>query len=199
MHVAVFDTFADWEIGYATAHLRRASWQREPGRYDVVTVGTTRDPVVTMGGMRIVPDVTIDEVEPADSAMLILAGGDHWGEDSTAPFRHAARRFVEAGVPVAAVCGATFGLAIEGLLDARPHTSNAAVYLQSSGYAGGAHFVDEPVVDDGGVITGSGAAPVEVAKAVLGRLGVYEPAVLESWFKLYGHRDPAGFYELMAV
>jgi len=39
VHVAVFDTLADWEIGYATAHIRRDSWQREPGRYPVVTVG----------------------------------------------------------------------------------------------------------------------------------------------------------------
>jgi hypothetical protein len=28
VHVAVFDTLADWEIGYATAHIRRDSWQR---------------------------------------------------------------------------------------------------------------------------------------------------------------------------
>jgi hypothetical protein len=32
VHVAVFDTLADWEIGYATAHIRRGQWQREPGR-----------------------------------------------------------------------------------------------------------------------------------------------------------------------
>ena len=39
MHVAVFDTLADWEIGYATAHIRRDQWQREPGRYSITTVG----------------------------------------------------------------------------------------------------------------------------------------------------------------
>jgi len=40
VHVAVFDTFADWETGYATAHIRRPSWQREPGRYAVAKAAT---------------------------------------------------------------------------------------------------------------------------------------------------------------
>ena len=39
MHVAVFDTLADWEIGYATAHILRDQWQREPGRSSITTVG----------------------------------------------------------------------------------------------------------------------------------------------------------------
>src|SRR6266576_774751 len=164
VHVAVFDTFADWEVGYATAHIRSRNWQREPGRYSITTVGPTREPVTTMAG-----------------------------------FRAAARRFLAAGVPVAAICGATFGLALEGLLDDRAHTSNAAEYLALSGYAGGDRFVAEPAVVDGDLITASGVAPVHFARAIFERLAVYTAGVATSWFKLYGDRDPAGFYELMAV
>jgi putative intracellular protease/amidase len=199
VHVAVFDTLADWEIGYVTAHITKPLWQREPGRFKVVTVGLSAAPVTTMGGLRVVPDMTLDQLRPADSAMLILPGGDTWTDDAMAPFRTAARRFLEAGVPVAAICGATFALALEGLLDDRPHTSNAREYLAMSGYAGGALFRDEPVVVDGPLITGSGVAPVHFAKAIFEVLGSYEPSVATSWFKLYGNRDPAGFYELMAV
>jgi putative intracellular protease/amidase len=199
VHVAVFDTFADWETGHATAHIRRDSWQRQPGRYAVTTVGPTREPVTTMGGLRIVPDIALDELRPQDSAMLILAGGDLWGEDSMAGFRAAARQFLAAGVPVAAICGATFGLALEGLLDDRAHTSNDAGYLALTGYAGGGRYVAEPAVTDGDLITASGVAPAHFARAIFERLEIYTPAVAASWFKLYGDRDPAGFYELMAV
>src|SRR5215831_7161456 len=87
VHVAVFDTFADWEIGYATAHIRHDHWQRQPGRYSIVTVGPARGPVTTMGGLCIMPDIGLDELRPEDSAMLILAGGDRWAEDSMAGFR----------------------------------------------------------------------------------------------------------------
>ena len=199
VHLAVFDTFADWEVGYATAHIRSGSWQREPGRYSITTVGPTREPVTTMGGMRIMPGIALDELRPQDSAMLILAGGDTWGEDSMAGFRAAARQFLTAGVPVAAICGATFGLALEGLLDDRAHTSNAAEYLALTGYAGGDRFVAEPAVVDGDLITASGVAPVHFAQAIFERLAVYTAEVAASWFKLYGDRDAAGFYELMAV
>jgi putative intracellular protease/amidase len=199
VHLAVFDTFADWETGYATAHIVRPQWQKTPGRYRVVTVALTREPVTTMGGIRITPDITLAELKPEDSAMLILAGGDTWGTEAMTPFTDAARRFLDAGVPVAAACGATFGLAVAGLLDNRAHTSNAAEYLAASGYGGGDRFRDEPAVVDGALITASGVAPVHFARAILDRLGVYEPSVLQSWFKLYAHRDPAGFFELLAV
>src|SRR5260370_30631208 len=199
VHVGVFDPLADWEIGYAPAHIRSGQWQREPGRYSVCTVGPAREPVTTMGGLRIPPDMALGELRPQDSAMLILAGGDHWAEAEMAGSRTAARQSRAAGVPVAAICGATFGLALEGLLDDRAHTSNAAEYLAYSGYAGGRRFLAEPAVTDGDLITASATAPVHFARAIFSRLGLYEPGVAASWFKLYADRDPAGFYELMSA
>ena len=198
VHVAAYDTFVDWEIGYAIAHINKPLWHRQPGRFAVTTVGATRDPITTMGGMRIVPDTALDEVGPQDSAMLILAGSDIWSTDQFTPFADKARGFLDAGVPVAAICGATGGLALAGLLDDREHTSNAAEFLQGVGYAGGHLYRDEPAVTDRDLITASANAPVEFARAILERLEVFEPNVLASWFKLYGQRDPAGFYELMA-
>ena len=198
VHVAAYDTFVDWEIGYAIAHINKPLWHRQPGRFAVTTVGATRDPITTMGGMRIVPDTALDEVGPQDSAMLILAGSDIWSTDQFTPFADKAREFLDAGVPVAAICGATGGLALAGLLDDREHTSNAAEFLQGVGYAGGHLYRDEPAVTDRDLITASANAPVEFARAILERLEVFEPNVLNSWFKLYGQRDPAGFYELMA-
>src|ERR1700749_1581175 len=199
VHVAVFDPSAGWEVGYGTAQIRSGSWPREPGRSSITTVGPTREPVTTMGGMRIMPGIALEELRPQDSAMLILAGGETWGEDAMAGFRAAAPQFLAAGVPVAAICGATFGLALEGLLDDRAHTSNAAEYLALTGYAGGDRLVAEPAVVDGALIPASGVAPVHFARAIFERLAVYTSEVASSWFKLYGDRDPAGFYELMAA
>jgi putative intracellular protease/amidase len=200
VHMAVYDTLADWEVGFATAHINNQSWQRQPGRYAVVTVGESADPVTTMGGARITPDVVLGEVRPQESAMLILPGADTWlHEGGNAAFARKAREFLEARVPVAAICGATAGLAAEGLLEGRRHTSNAAEFLAATGYGGGDHYADAPAVTDGDVITASATAPVEFAREVLARLDVYEPAVLAAWYKLYGLRDPAGYFELMAA
>jgi putative intracellular protease/amidase len=191
--MAVYNTLADWEVGAATAHINRDLWQREPGTFQVRTVGLTAEPVTTMGGMRIVPDVVLADLAPADSAMLILAGADTWESGELVPFARKAREFLDAGVPVAAICGATFGLPAEGLLDTRAHTSNAVEYLAYSGYSGADRFVPESAVTDGDLITASGTTPFAFAREVLARLGVYEPHVLDAWYRLYGHSDPAGF------
>ncbi|WP_067702340.1 type 1 glutamine amidotransferase family protein [Nocardia jejuensis] len=196
VHLAVYDTFSDWETGYATAHIHRELWQREPGTWQVKTVGPSIEPVTSMGGMRIVPDLALADLAPQDSAMLILPGSATWETGALAAFADKAREFLAAGVPVAAICGATFGLASAGLLDARAHTSNAAQYLAMSGYSGGEHFSHEPAVIDGDLITATGTSPVDFARAIFARLELFEPRVLEAWFALYKDNDPAGFFAL---
>jgi putative intracellular protease/amidase len=198
VHVAVYDTLADWEVGYATAHIRKPTWHKHPGRFEIRTVGATTAPVTTMGGMRITPDLALDDLTPGDSAMLILPGNDIWPGEQFVPFADKAREFLAAGTQVAAICGATGGLARAGLLDDRAHTSNAREFLASLDYGGAELYRDEPAVTDGDLITANSTAPVEFARAILARLDVYEPSVLASWTKLYGEQDPAGFYELMA-
>jgi putative intracellular protease/amidase len=199
LHLALLDTMADWEVGYLTAHLRNGQFQLQPGSFRVVTVGPTDAPVTTMGGLRVLPDITLDSLDPAASAMLVLPGGDTWETDEGQAFVAAAARFLDAGTPVAAICGATFALAAAGMLDDRAHTSNDPAYLAASGYAGAEHYLHEPAVLDGDLITASGVAPVHFARAVFQRLGSHSPEVLGSWAKLYVDRDPAGFYELMSA
>lgn len=199
VHVAVYDTFVDWEIGHAIDHIRKPLWHVHPGEFRVVTVGATAEPVTTMGGLRLAPDTTLDAVEPTGSAMLILSGNDIWNTAAFVPFAEKAQAFLAAGVPVAAICGATGGLAVAGLLDDRPHTSNAKEFLAGiPEYRGGEFYQEVPAVTDGSLITASSVAPVEFAREILAELGVFSPETLASWFKLYGQRDPAGFYELMA-
>ncbi|RFU40037.1 glutamine amidotransferase [Actinomadura logoneensis] len=198
VHVAVYDTLADWEVGYATAHIRSDLGQHRPGRYGVRTVGETLEPVTTAGGARILPDVLLDELTPESSALLILPGGGMWFEGGHA-FARKAREFLEAGVPVAAICGATAGLAREGLLDDRDHTSSAPEFLAMTGYDGAARYRDVPAVTDGDLITAGPTAPVEFAREILAKLDVYEPEVLDAWYRLFGEQDAAAYAVLAGV
>lgn len=195
VHLAVYDTFADWEVGHATAHIRNGSFQIEPGRFDLKTVGPTTGPVTSMGGMRVLPDLALADLDPADSAMLILPGADSWdgSPETLAPFTRAARAFLDAGVPVAAICGATAGMAREGLLDERPHTSAVADYLAATGYKGGDHYRDEDAVRADGVITAGPTHQVEFAREVFAELGLYRPEVLDAWYRLFAKSDPSAF------
>ncbi|ARX85197.1 MULTISPECIES: DJ-1/PfpI family protein [Streptomyces] len=191
VHLAVYDALADWETGYATAYLARAG-------HTIRTVAATREPVTTVGGVRVQPDLTLDELRPEDSELLILPGGDLWDTgDSLAPFARAARTFLDAGVPVAAICGATAGLAREGLLDDRAHTSAVSMYLDATGYKGADHYVESDAVTDGDLITAGPTEPVAFAREVLKRMGAFEGEKLDAWYRLFHDSDPTA-YETLA-
>ncbi|MCD2465989.1 MULTISPECIES: DJ-1/PfpI family protein [unclassified Streptomyces] len=196
VHLAVYDTLADWETGHATAWLARAG-------YTVKTVGTVAgEPVTTLGGLRIVPDLALADLRPEDSELLILPGAETYDEgDELAAFPAAARAFLDAGVPVAAICGATAGLAKEGLLDDRPHTSAVSFYLAATGYKGGEHYVDADAVTSAGeagtgdLITAGPTEPVAFAREIFAVLGAYE-GKRDAWYRLFHDSDPAAFVEL---
>ena len=199
VHLALHQQLADWEGAVAVAQINTPEYQREPGRYAVRTVGVTADPITTMGGLRVTPVVTLDALDPADSAMLILPGGPVWDAEGLPELAAAAGRWLDAGVPVAAICGATGGLARAGLLDTRRHTSNDPQYLVATGYAGADRYVDAPATTDGGLITASGVHPVAFAREIFAALNLYEPDVLEAWHALFATGDPAWFWRLNAA
>lgn len=199
VHLAIYDTLSDWEVGFVAAHINNGAWQREPGRYRVATVGETHEPVTSMGGLRITPDVALDELKPEDNAMLVLPGAETWLTGGNGPFARKASELLHEDVPVAAICGATAGLASEGLLDSRHHTSDAAEFLQATGYQGADLYRDDLAVTDGNLVTATGIAPVEFAREIFALLDLYEPAVLASLYKLYGQHDPAGYFELISA
>ena len=129
--------------------------------------------------------------------MLILPGAATWESGELVPFAKKAREFLDAGVPVGAMCGATGGLAIEGLLDDRDHTSNAAEYLTALGYGGAARYRDVEAVTDRNLITAGATCPFEFAREVFAMLDLYTPEKLAAWYQLFGQNDPAGYYALV--
>jgi putative intracellular protease/amidase len=194
-HVGIYDSLADWEIGYLLVELRTGRFTGKP--WNIVTVAESREPITTMGGVRILPDMLLDDLDPSSSNLLILPGGEFWDAGGGEPFTKTAERFLNAGVPVAAICGATAGLARAGLLDKRHHTSAAAEYLAATGYAGGDYYVDERAVVDGDLITAGPQSPVQFARATLGRLGLASEQTLEAYETVFHRGDPSGFPILM--
>ncbi len=81
------------------------------------------------------------------------------------------------GVIVAAICGATIGLANYEFLDDRKHTSNSLDYMKMvcPNYNGENLYEMGPVASDQNLITASGVAPLEFAMEVLKKLDVLAP------------------------
>ncbi|MDW7733335.1 MAG: type 1 glutamine amidotransferase family protein [Methanolobus sp.] len=196
----VFDTMADWEPGFLIAELHSGRYFRKDAtKYKVVTVGITKEPVTTMGGVHIAPDLTVEECTATDAGVLILPGGDTWLEAIHFSMLEKVKEFLDAGIFVAAICGATMGLAMAGLVDDRPHTSNDLGYLKAvcPTYTGEKFYRQELAVTGGNLITASGIAPLEFAREVLKELDVFSVSTLEAWHQLYVTHEAQYFYALM--
>lgn len=98
---------------------------------------------------------------------------------------------------VAAICGATLGLAKVGLFDSIKHTSNSKDYLLLSNYQDGELYTDTLSLSDKGVITASGTAALEFAREIFRELHLYTDEVLEAWYKLFKTSSPEAFEELI--
>jgi putative intracellular protease/amidase len=200
LYLFVTDTHSDWEPGNVLAELRSGRFLKDPAlRYNVVLCGRTMEPVTTMGGIHMVPEVLISSIRPVPDDVLILPGADTWLNPEQEPVIGTIRELLDHGTIIAAICGATLGLANAGLLDNRPHTSNdpAALNMFCPNYRGGRYYMNEPAVTDGNLITASGLAPVEFAYHVFKKLDVMSPATLEAWYRLFTTRKPEYFYALM--
>ena len=90
IYVLIFAGLADWEIGLITYELNTNN------AIPVTTVGLTSAPIKTGGGLTILPDVTLVEIDPQNTALLMLPGGEMWHTVShESRKKHAARALRE--------------------------------------------------------------------------------------------------------
>ena len=181
------ETMADWEYAYLTTQIAGAE-QLKPGRFRLLLVGDGLESVRTLGNLPLTPEADLDTLQAlADDgslAALVIPGGDHYeaGHDQLI---EAVGRLVDEEIPVAAICGATLLLARSGFLDERRHTSNAAPYLEASGYRGGTHYAETPVVTDRGVTTASGIHAIPFTAEVMRITGLVPDAMTHTWEQVF--------------
>jgi len=185
VYILVFDGMADWEPAHALAELRR--W----GKREVAAIGFDHNPIKTMGGLQITPDVALSDVSAAEVELLILPGGDLWegGVYPRTELEALIRALLAQDTPVAAICAATLAVARAGVLDERRHTSNMRGYLQGHvpEYRGEDQYVDALAVRDRHLVTASGLGAVEFARAVFAELSVFSAADEQLWFDMFKH------------
>jgi putative intracellular protease/amidase len=199
-YMYVLDGMADWEPGLAIAELNTGRFfKRKDERLPIKTFALERTPVTTMGGQKITPDLVIRDIRPLDAGLLILPGGNLWQEPKHEAALKISIEFLQAGVLVAAICGATEAMAQAGMLDNRPHTSNSLDYLKMAfpGYNGEANFKHEPVVVDENLITAASTAAVDFAYHIIEKLDVFSDRTLRAWYQLFQTHDPKHIFTLM--
>lgn len=179
----VFDGLADWELAHALCAINKS------GKFDVVSVGFSDEPVTTMGGLKLSPDITLDKVMAAEASIFLLPGGDMWERESHENLKTLLHRLHAEKVPIGAICGATLEIARAGLTKNIRHTSNSKDYLKAlaADYSDEDLYVNELAVTDQNVITASGLGCVEFAREVIRQLNLYNEVDTRTWFEMFKH------------
>ena len=139
---------------------------------EVTVIGIERGPIEGKKGATLNADATFADVSPNDFEMLVIPGG---GAPENLRIHDPAveftRRFVESGKPVAAICHGPQLLISAKVLAGR--TLTAVNKIRDDIANAGGNYVDQPLVEDGNLITSRVPADLPVFDEALGRaLGV---------------------------
>jgi putative intracellular protease/amidase len=159
--------YADWETALLNATAK--------GYYGVETRFATPGgrPVTSAGGLKVTPDMAIENIDLGDFDVLLVNGGTAWSQPDAPDIGKLARDAVAAGKIVGGICDGTVALARSGVLDTARHTSNSTDNLPPTGYKGAGFYQDVPyAVTDGRIVTAPGTAPVSFMAAILDQLGL---------------------------
>ena len=167
--VEVLDFCGPFEV-FAATRLDEARRREEPSPFDVLLVAEERGTVVATGGLRVIPNHTLDDCPPLD--ILVVPGG--WGVRAEirneALLHWIAVRGREVGT-LTSVCTGAMLLGHAGLLDGRRATTHwkSLGWLRES-FPGVAVVDDLHVVEDGDLLTSAGiSAGIDLALRVVAR------------------------------
>lgn len=179
--VFLFDGFSDWEIAFLTPEIKKND------EFDLIYFSQNGDSVLSMGGLRILPDISLKEINLNEVEMLILPGGTAWEKDENDFIDSFAKSLFATGKTIAAICAATAYLGKKGFLNDLKHTSNDLFYLKGIApeYLGEQNYINSYAVTDKNIITANGIAPIEFAKEIFQKLKLYNENDIEKWFQLF--------------
>lgn len=182
-YLLVFDGMADWEPAFAMCEINKQ------GKFNIVTVGFSVAHVTTMGGLKVVPGTTLNNVTSSEAGIFVLPGGDMWEQETHENLITLLHQLHAENVLIGALCGATLEIARAGLTRGTPHTSNSKEYLKAMvpGYADEEFYVNELAVTGNNIITASGLGTLEFAREVIKQLNIYNEDETEQWFSMFKH------------
>lgn len=173
---------ADWEPAYAISLLSDQYTDiPKNSSYQVRTFGLTQEPVRSVGGLTLVPDLSVDDVSIDDVAIVILPGSTFYEKEDPAQLALLISRCIQAHIPVAAICGGTLFLARHGFLDTIRHTSAGKEWLKAHApqYRGEQFYTPSPSISDKGIITANPLGFLEFAAYIFLELDVFPSAFID--------------------
>ena len=183
----ILDEFADWETAFLSSALNDKNITKN---YTTNFASIDKNLKKSMGNLKVLPDLTLKEIDENDVDGLVLIGGRTWRsqiEETNTKIVELVKKFKNnPNKVVGAICDAAYFLATNGLLNDRKHTVNSFDEIKdNSNYTNSKNFVEMESVIDGNLITAKGDSPVHFAKNVMMALGDIPEKNVNLFFDIY--------------
>lgn len=182
----ILEQWADWELAYISSAVNLLGG----GKLENKTVSLTKDTVLSIGGVKCLPDYDIQSV-PSEYDALILIGGMSWRNENAMQVKPLIEDCIKHGKVLGAICDACRFLGSIGALNHTKHTANDLNELkQYTVYTNEQDFIQRQAVSDNNVITANGTAALEFAQEILKALSVASDEQIKGWYDFH----KLGFY-----
>ena len=183
----ILDKFADLEAAFLSSALNDKNITKN---YTTNFASIDKNLKKSMGNLKVLPDLTLKEIDENDVDGLVLIGGRTWRsqiEETNTKIVELVKKFKNnPNKVVGAICDAAYFLATNGLLNDRKHTVNSFDEIKdNSNYTNSKNFVEMESVIDGNLVTAKGDSPIHFAKNVMMALGDIPEKNVNLFFDIY--------------
>ena len=183
----ILDEFADWETAFLSSGLNDKNITKN---YTTNFASIDKNLKKSMGNLKVLPDLTLKEIDENDVDGLVLIGGRTWRsqtEETNTKIVELVKKFKNnPNKVVGAICDAAYFLATNGLLNDRKHTVNSFDEIKdNSNYTNAKNFAEMESVIDGNLVTAKGDSPIHFAKNVMMALGDIPEKNVNLFFDIY--------------
>jgi hypothetical protein len=158
-YVFLSENYADWEVGLLMAGLNSSR------AVEVLTFALTKEPVCSMGNLAVMPDLSLQEVDPADIDLLVLTGSPLWEKGENRALSGLINHVLQLHKSIAAMSDTTLFLAC--------------------------YRADRAVAQDGHFITAGGPYPFQFARKIFKYFGLLDNAPFMEWYQQFQPRAAA--------
>lgn len=155
-YVFLSESYADWEIGLMMAGLHSSR------AVEVLTFALTKDPICSMGNLAVMPDLSLEEVDPADVDLLVLTGSPLWEKGENKALSGLISHVLELHISIAAITDSTLFMAC--------------------------YRADRSVVRNGHFITAGGPYPFQFARKIFKYFGLLDNEQFMEWYQHFQPR-----------
>ena len=148
-------------------------------------VAPTMEYVTAIGGFRVLPDYSFENM-PEDFAALVLIGGYGWLTPVANNVIPIVRKALDNGRIVGAICNGASFMAKHGFINSVKHTGNGLEQIKLWGaenYTNSEGYIHEQAVSDGGIVTANGSGVLEFTKELLLLLDNDTPERIEMYYQ----------------